>query len=266
MELNLYQLDAFSDHLFGGNPAAVCPLEVWLSDTLMQQIAMENNLTETAFFVNEPGGLRIRWFTPVKEVKLCGHATLAAAWVYFNHIAPNAGEVVFNSLSGTLRITRDGEQLTLDLPRAEYQRAAPPEQLIRAIGITPLECYASDDWMVRLDSEETVRALQPDIRVLQQLDRRGLIVTAEGIDCDFVSRFFAPKYGIDEDPATGSAHALLTPYWAERLGKSALRARQLSAREAELFCELKAEHVAISGGVVPYFVGTITLPGETYAE
>jgi PhzF family phenazine biosynthesis protein len=259
MELKIYQLDAFSDHRFGGNPAAVCPLVNWLPDALMQQIAEENNLSETAFFVEESEGLRIRWFTPTTEVNLCGHATLAAAWVYFHHLQPTAEAVRFNSHSGPLGVRRAGERLTLDFPSGAYRPVAPPIPLIEAIGTTPVECHAGEDWLLRLDSEQAVRQLQPDMRLLLQLEHRGVIVTAEGNDCDFVSRFFAPKYGIDEDPVTGSAHTLLTPYWAERLGKTRLHARQLSARGGELYCELRDGRVFISGQVTPYLQGVISI-------
>jgi PhzF family phenazine biosynthesis protein len=259
MELKIYQLDAFAERLFSGNPAAVCPLNNWLPDELMEQIATENNLAETAFLVKEEDGLRIRWFTPTKEVTLCGHATLAAAWVYFHHIEPSAGEVNFNSLSGSLGVVRKGESLTLNFPVATYHPAEAPALLSSALGVEPREVYASDDWLVRLDSEQTVKKLQPDFSLLTQLDRRGVIVTAEGRDCDFVSRFFAPKYGIDEDPVTGSAHTLLTPFWAERLGTTTLHARQLSARGGELYCELRDGRVFISGQVTPYLQGVISL-------
>lgn len=259
MELKIYQLDAFANQLFSGNPAAVCPLDAWLPDELMQQIAQENNLAETAFFVKEADGLRIRWFTPTKEVTLCGHATLAAAWVYFHHIEPSAGEVSFNSLSGSLGVARNSESLTLNFPVAAYQSVVAPALLSRALGVEPLEVYASDDWLVRLDSEETLMGIKPDMSLLKQLDRRGVIVTAEGENCNFVSRFFAPNYGIDEDPVTGSAHTLLTPFWAERLNRTTLHARQLSPRGGELHCELKGDRVLISGEVVPYLQGVITL-------
>ncbi|MDH5785504.1 MAG: PhzF family phenazine biosynthesis protein [Chromatiales bacterium] len=259
MELTIYQLDAFTDRLFGGNPAAVCPLEEWLSDGLMQQIAMENNLAETAFIVHERDGWRIRWFTPLKEVNLCGHATLAAAWVYFHHIEPGAHQVAFNSQSGQLGVEREGNRLTLDFPVADYHAQITPPLLVEALAITPQECFAADDWMVVVENESIVQSLQPDLRLLQQLDRRGVIVTAAGDDCDFVSRFFAPKYGIDEDPVTGSAHTLLSPYWSQRLNKSSLHARQLSPRGGELWCEIKGERVFISGHVVPYLKGVITL-------
>jgi PhzF family phenazine biosynthesis protein len=259
MELRLYQVDAFAERLFAGNPAAVCPLEAWLPNATMQAIARENNLSETVFFAPEPEGLRIRWFTPGCEVDLCGHATLAAAWVYFHHLAPQADRVRFNSRSGPLSVSRDGERLTLDFPAARLEPVAVPALLDSALGAKPLEVYAADDWLVLLDSAERVRRLQPSMALLKQLERRGVIVTARGDDCDFVSRFFAPRVGVDEDPVTGSAHTLLTPYWALRLGKLQLHARQLSARGGELHCELKGERVLIGGSVVPYLSGTITI-------
>jgi len=259
MELDLYQIDAFTSHLFGGNPAAVCPLERWLPEETMQSIAMENNLSETAFIVCETAGWRIRWFTPVCEVRLCGHATLASGWVYFHYLQTDAQQVVFNSLSGPLTVSREGDLLSLDFP---LQRAVPadaPVLMVAALGAEPLEVLAADDWLIRLDSEETVRNLRPDMSLLKKLDRRGLIVTAEGSDCDFVSRFFAPKYGIDEDPVTGSAHTKLIPYWADLTGRQSFHARQLSARGGELFCEMRGERVLISGRAIPYLKGTITL-------
>ena len=259
MELALYQVDAFADRLFKGNPAAVCPLGDWLTDKTMQAIAMENNLAETAFIVQEEKGWRIRWFTPTTEVKLCGHATLAAAYVYFHYIESKSDQVIFNSHSGPLFVTRSDDRLTLDFPVQPAISIAPPEALGRALGTEPLEVLAADDWLVVLDSEETIRTLQPDMALLKQLERRGVIVTARGNECDFVSRFFAPNYGIDEDPVTGSAHTILTPYWAERLGSNRLHARQLSTRGGELYCELKGERVFIGGKVVPYLRGTITI-------
>ncbi len=260
MQLPLYQIDAFTSQLFGGNPAAVCPLEAWLPEETMQTIARENNLSETAFIVQEETGWRIRWFTPVAEVKLCGHATLASGWVFFHHLRPDAREVVFSSLSGPLTVSRDGDLLTLDFPLQKAEPVSAPEILAAALGAEPLEVLAADDWLIRLDSEETVRNLQPDMTLLKNLERRGVIVIAAGNDCDFVSRFFAPKYDIDEDPVTGSAHTKLIPYWAEKTGKQQLHARQLSARGGELFCELRGERVLISGHAVPYLQGTITLP------
>ncbi len=259
MELALYQVDAFADRLFKGNPAAVCPLDDWLTDKTMQAIAMENNLAETAFIVHGEKGWRIRWFTPTTEVKLCGHATLAAAFVYFHFIDTKADQVVFGSLSGPLTVTRSDDRLTLDFPVQPAGPVPTPGILGRPLGAEPREVLAADDWLVVLDSEETVCALQPDMALLKQLERRGVIVTAQGNECDFVSRFFAPNFGIDEDPVTGSAHTVLTPYWAERLGRDRLHARQLSTRGGELYCELKGERVFIGGKVVPYLRGTITI-------
>lgn len=259
MELRLFQVDAFADRLFSGNPAAVCPLDSWLPERTMQAIAMENNLSETAFIVAEEHVWRIRWFTPTTEVKLCGHATLAAAFVYFRHIAPDAHEVTFASLSGPLSVRRHSEHLTLDFPLQRAEPVPPPALLGQALGTEPLEVHATEDWLVLLESEEAVRRLAPDMALLKRLDRRGVIVTAPGNECDFVSRFFAPRCGIDEDPVTGSAHTILTPFWAERLGREKLHARQLSARGGELHCELKDERVFISGRVVPYLTGTIVI-------
>ncbi len=259
MELTLYQVDAFADRLFKGNPAAVCPLSAWLPEETLQAIAMENNLSETAFFVKEESGWHIRWFTPTAEVKLCGHATLASAFVYFTHLAPEAEQIVFNSLSGPLTVTRNGEWLTLDFPQQAIEAVEHPDLLVDALGVEPCEVYAADDWLVLLENEAQVRELQPNFYLLKQLERRGIIVTAKGDECDFVSRFFAPKYGIDEDPVTGSAHTKLAPFWAARLGRQRLHARQLSTRGGELFCEVKGGRVLISGCVVPYLQGTINL-------
>lgn len=257
MELPLYHIDAFTSAVFKGNPAAVCPLDDWLPTALMQVIAMENNLPETAFIVRENDAWRIRWFTPMTEVRLCGHATLAAAWVVFQHLDTDADHIDFHSLSGPLAVSRSGAQITLDFPAQPGEAASTPPLMAGALGATPVETRAGDDWLVVLDSAQEVRGLQPDLGLLRQLDRRGVIVTAPGEDCDFVSRFFAPNCGIDEDPVTGSAHCMLTPYWAQRLGKTRLHARQLSARGGELYCELREARVFMSGQAVPYLQGTI---------
>jgi len=260
MELLLYQIDAFTDRLFAGNPAAVVPLQQWLPETTMQAIAAENNLSETAFFVRNENRAHIRWFTPLSEVKLCGHATLASAWVWFHHIAPQSDTIVFDSLSGPLTVTRAGDLLTLDFPAQPSLPFPVTTPLINALGVTPEECHlAGEDWLVVVDSVATVQELQPQFEAIMQLDCRGVIVTARGDDCDFVSRFFAPKVGIAEDPVTGSAHTKLVPYWADKLGKQQLHARQLSKRGGELFCELRGNRVLISGRAVPYLTGTITL-------
>lgn len=258
MKLRIYQVDAFAEKLFQGNPAAVCPLEEWLPDELMQSIAAENNLAETAFYVAEGGGYRLRWFTPVTEVDLCGHATLAAAHVVFEESGGAESEqVTFDSRSGPLKVRRDGERLTLDFPAEEVRACEAPEALRRGLGAEPSECYRGADYMAVLESEAAVRALRPDFRALGELDTRGVIATAKGDEVDFVSRFFAPRYGIDEDPVTGSAHCALAPYWAKRLGKSALKARQLSRRGGELDCTVEGERVFISGKAVRYLEGTI---------
>jgi len=267
LQLPLYQIDAFAEKLFAGNPAAVVPLPQWLPDGVLQAIAAENNLSETAFLVREGNGIRIRWFTPLCEVKLCGHATLASAWVWFNHFQPSASQVVFDSLSGPLTVTREGEQLTLDFPAQSYLPLAAPAELGEMLGTTVLDSWlAGEDWIIRVKDETSVAALQPHMARLQQLDCRGLIVTATGDSWDFVSRFFAPRVGIDEDPVTGSAHTKLTPFWADRLGKQQLHARQLSKRGGELFCELRGERVLISGKAVPYLSGTISLPPSTHPD
>lgn len=260
LTIPIYQLDAFADGLFTGNPAAVCPLERWLPDETMQRIAFENNLSETAFFVREEAGWRIRWFTPTVEVKLCGHATLASAYVYFRELEPSASEVVFHSLSGALPVRRDGDLLTLDFPAAGSRRIEVPRRLVEALGVEPHEVMqGSTDWLCLLPSEESVRALSPRLDMLRELDARAVIVTAAGEQVDFVSRFFAPRCGIDEDPATGSAHTLLTPFWAARLGRTTLEARQLSRRGGWLRCELRGDRVALSGRVFPYLRGTLEL-------
>jgi PhzF family phenazine biosynthesis protein len=260
MKLPLYQVDAFSAQSFGGNPAAVVPLERWLDDRTLQAIAGENNLAETAFFVREPGGYRIRWFTPQVEVDLCGHATLAAAHVLFEHLESGLGEIAFASRSGTLRVVQQGGRLALDFPAMPGARRDPPAGLAEALGGAPRELLAAMDWMAVFETEAEVRALRPDFRALAAYETRGVIATAPGNDVDFVSRFFAPRVGVDEDPVTGSAHCMLVPFWAGRLERSSLRARQISARGGELWCELKGDRVQIAGHAALYLQGTITIP------
>lgn len=259
MELPLYQVDAFTDHVFGGNPAAVCPLEAWLPDTTMQSIAAENNLAETAYFISQGEGYALRWFTPSVEVPLCGHATLASAYVIFKHLKPEASELRFQTKSGELVVTRDGELLTLDFPARPGSKIPPPATLIEGLGTHPLEVWKAPYLMAIFASEDDVRHLQPDMRVLGGLD--PVICTAPGSDgIDFVSRFFAPSHGIDEDPVTGSAHCTLVPYWSGRLKKNTMRARQISKRVGDLSVELRGERVRISGYGVEYLRGTITIP------
>lgn len=255
----IYHIDAFASRVFTGNPAAVCPLDAWLDDATLQAIAAENNLSETAFFVYDGERVALRWFTPVTEVDLCGHATLAAAFVIFNELEPQRDAVVFGSRSGDLAVTRAGDLLTLDFPATPTTACAAPEELIAGLGCTPLEVRQCADYLVVLEDEAAVRALQPRMDMLIQLDTRGVIATAPGDTADFVSRFFAPAYGIPEDPVTGSAHCALTPYWARRLGKRSLHALQVSARGGELFCTEAGTRVSIAGRAIKYLEGRIFL-------
>jgi len=257
MKIPLYQVDAFTSRLFGGNPAAVCPLEAWIDDRTMQAVAAENNLAETAFFVGGEGRYDLRWFTPAVEVDLCGHATLASAFVIFEHLEPSLEAVSFRSKSGDLRVTRSGDLLTLDFPAWRPSRCEPDEALTRALGAAPQEVWASHDYMAVYASEDDVRGLQPAMDQVAAIDRFAVIVTAPGRDADFVSRFFAPRQGIPEDPVTGRAHCTLVPYWARRLARTRLRARQVSRRGGELFCEDRGDRVAIGGHAVQFLEGTV---------
>ncbi len=259
MKIPLYQIDAFTDRLFSGNPAAVCPLDEWLPEEMMQSIAAENNLSETAFFVPSEGGYQLRWFTPVTEVDLCGHATLAAAFVVFNRLDPALDEVRFSIMSGTLKVAREGELLVLDLPSLPAEPCAPPEGLAESLGRTPRQTLVARAYMAVFEAEEEVRSLQPDMKGLAALAPRNVIVTAQGSDVDFVSRYFAPSKGVPEDPVTGSAHCTLIPYWSRRLGKIRLQARQLSRRGGELSCEDCGERVRIAGLAVQYLEGAISV-------
>lgn len=257
-EIPIYQVDAFAARIFAGNPAAVCPLDDWLPDETLQAIALENNLSETAYLVKrDDGDFNLRWFTPAKEVDLCGHATLGSAYVIANYLENGAGEVRFHSRSGLLTVIRDGDLYTLDFPSLPPDRIPDSAQVAEALGAAPEELWDEMDMMAVFAREADVRALNPDMGKLAALDTRGVIATAPGEDCDFVSRFFAPKSGIPEDPVTGSAHCILTPYWAGRLGKSRLDARQISARGGELVCEDRGERTRISGRVAPYMEGRI---------
>jgi predicted PhzF superfamily epimerase YddE/YHI9 len=259
--LPIYQVDAFTDRLFGGNPAAVCPLESWLPDEVLQSIAAENNLAETAYFVGGNGRYELRWFTPEVEVALCGHATLASAHVIWRFLEPDAPVLRFDTRrSGELAVTRDGDWLTLDFPVIPVRRETPPLDVSAALRAQPAEVLVSRDLLAVFETEDEVRALNPDMQALMGLER-GLIATAPGRDCDFVSRFFAPAAGIPEDPVTGSAHCILVPYWAERLGKTDFLARQVSQRGGVLKCRLAGERVLISGQAVLYLTGEICIPG-----
>ena len=259
MKRTIYQVDAFSREVFKGNPAAVCILDQWPEDALMQQIANENNLSETAFAVPAEECFEIRWFTPEMEVELCGHATLATAHVLFNHLDQNGDEICFNTLfSGRLNVKRRGEVLILDFPTDRMEEMVVPELIVTALMTPPLKAFrGKTDFMFVFASESEIESMEPDFGLLAQVGGRGIIVTAPGNDVDFVSRFFAPQTGINEDPVTGSAHTSLTPYWSRVLGKKQLTARQLSSRGGELICEDKGDRVEISGHAVTYMIGEI---------
>jgi len=259
MKIPLYQVDAFTSKVFGGNPAAVCPLEAWLPDATLQSIAAENNLSETAFTVPRGDGFDLRWFTPAIEMDLCGHATLAAAFVLFTEKNFKDKVIEFHSRSGVLRVSREEEILTLDFPSRPPVACATLEALTRGLGAASASVLKSRDFLAVFQTAAEVKALRPDFAVLKTLDSLGIIATAPGEDCDFVSRFFAPQAGVDEDPVTGSAHCTLIPYWAARLGKNKLFARQVSQRGGELFCELAGDRVRIGGKAVLYLRGEIVL-------
>ncbi|MDX1396208.1 MAG: PhzF family phenazine biosynthesis protein [Gemmatimonadota bacterium] len=294
MTIPIYQLDSFADRMFSGNPAAVCPLTEWLEDETLQSIALENNLSETAFFLkngsgsgggagsgggpasggsgSSPGGAvpvvnghpgyHLRWFTPGAEVDLCGHATLASAWVILNRLEPELPFVRFSTRSGDLVVVRQGDDLVMDFPAAPPVEKEAPRALVEGLGDEPVEVLAARrDYLVVYENEEDVRKLRPDFARLRGLDRLGVIVTAPGTATDFVSRFFAPSVGVPEDPVTGSAHCTLTPYWAERLGagENWLTARQVSARGGNLGVRHRGERVDIAGSAVLYMEGTLSL-------
>ncbi len=260
MQLPIYQIDAFASRVFSGNPAAVCPLNTWLKESVMQYIATENNLSETAFFVPDGEDYQLRWFTPVAEVNLCGHATLATAFVIFNYLDPAKNQVSFSTKSGKLTVTQNKDLLAMDFPAQPPVSCQPPQALLDGLDKEPVKVLQSEDYFVVFEKEKDVRELQPDMNLLKKLGLRGVIVTAKGEQSDFVSRFFAPNYGIDEDPVTGSAHCALTPYWSKVLSKKELHALQLSSRGGELFCQDRGERIIISGRAVKFMEGNITLP------
>jgi len=257
MKIPIYRIDAFTDRPLSGNPAAVCPLEEWLSDATMQAIASENNLSETAFFVPEGEGFHIRWFTPLSEVSLCGHATLATAWCIFNELGYDKDEIIFQSESGPLRVVQNNDLITLNFPVDPPVACEAPQALLKAFKATPVECLKAVDYMLVFADEAEVAGAEPDLELFAKLNLRGVIITAPSEEYDFVCRFFAPKIGIDEDPVTGSAFTELTPYWVDKIGKKTLRSRQLSARGGEVLCELKGTRVLISGKAVKYSKGMI---------
>lgn len=258
--MKIYQVDAFANQIFSGNPAAVIPLESWPDDDLMQKIAAENNLSETAF-VNESGSGKytIRWFTPQTEVDLCGHATLASAHVLYNHLNYDNDKVIFESRSGELTVAKKDIRYWMNFPSNPPDPVSVPNLLPEAIGSVPIYTGVNTDMLVLLQDEELVKSLKPDFALLERLEVRGVIVTAPGNECDFVSRFFAPGVGIPEDPVTGSAHTVLTPFWSRRLGKASLSARQISKRGGELTCIQQEDRVEIGGNAVTYMIGDINI-------
>ena len=262
MKLEIFQVDAFTSKPFGGNPAAVVPLESWLADETMLQIAAENNLAETAFFVKNGGRYDIRWFTPKVEVNLCGHATLASAYVIFEFLKLESEVIRFHShRSGELGVTKQDGRMVLDFPAYPVTGIEQNDELARAVGAVPVKVWETQGNMVilRLESETQVRGLTPDFNALLDIDYDEIIVTAKGDDCDFASRMFAPRIGINEDPVTGAIHCSLIPYWAAELGKTKMFARQVSARGGELFCELVGDRVKIGGNAMLYLKGEIYL-------
>jgi PhzF family phenazine biosynthesis protein len=258
MNIQYFEVDAFAKKPFEGNPAGVCPLEKWLDDVTMQNIAAENNLAETAFFVPRGDDYDLRWFAPEVEIDLCGHATLASAFILFTELGRKSNAVRFHTRSGPLIVTRTGDVLTLDFPSRPPKPCAVPEGLIRGLGRKPIEVLKARDYFALFATADEVRALKPDFALLGALDEK-VIVTAPGVDCGFVSRFFAPTAGVPEDPVTGSAHCTLIPYWSARLGKTKMFARQLSKRGGELFCELAGDRVLIGGKAVLYSRGQIEI-------
>ena len=260
MKLPIYQVDAFTETLFGGNPAAVCPLETWLPDRIMQRLAGENNLSETAFLVKEGNDYRIRWFTPTTEVALCGHATLASAHIIFTRLQPQPETklIRFHSASGMLLVSlQEDQSIQLDFPCHPPVRVTEvPEGLLEGLGIKEAAVYHSAfDYMVVLTTQQAIEALKPDFRILAGVKARGVIATAKGAEADFVSRCFYPQSGIDEDPVTGSAHTVLIPFWANQLGKARMKAIQLSARKGSLQVELRADRALMSGHALTYMEG-----------
>ena len=259
MEISLYQIDAFASKLFEGNPAAVCPLDEWLSDELMQSIAAENNLSETAFFVPKGNGFHIRWFTPTSEVDLCGHATLASAYVLFNILGYKRERIAFDSKSGFLLLSKDNDRIVLDFPAQPPVPCDVPEEIVKAFNVEPIECLKSEDFIVVFENETDVELANPDFNQLITLDLRGVAITAKSDRWDFVARFFAPKYGIPEDPVTGSAYTQLVPYWTIKTGSKRFRVKQVSARGGELICEMVDDRVLISGKAIKYLEGKINI-------
>ena len=264
MKIPIFQIDAFTAKTFGGNPAAVCPLSGWLEEATLQAIAAENNLPQTAYIVpaGSDGGYDIRWFTPAAEVSLCGHATVASAYVIFNKLRPGTDRVTFGSKSGPLPVSRHNGRITLDFPARPPAPCPPPASIAEALGHVPVQTLRAAVLLAVFESEAVVRSLQPDMALVAGLDPHGVIVTAPGAassGVDFVSRYFAPNIGVPEDPVTGSAHCTLVPYWSARLDKKTLHAHQVSRRGGELWCEMAGDRVFLSGNAAPYLEGVIEI-------
>ena len=259
MQIELYQVDAFAEQVFKGNPAAVCPLNAWIADELLQNIAQANNLSETAFFVPNGDKFELRWFTPSHEVDLCGHATLAAAHVLFTHLDYPKSAICFTTKSGDLLVTKRIGGLEMDFPASMPKSIIAPDNLLLGLGIKPKAVLAAFDYIIELEDEPAVAALSPDLALWKTIDLRGVVVTAPGRSVDFVSRCFFPKLNVDEDPVTGSAHCELAPYWAIKLAKNSLKAKQLSARTGLVTCQLQGGRVLLTGKAVGYMRGKITL-------
>ena len=260
MDLTIYQVDAFASKVFEGNPAAVIPLEEWLPDAVMQKIALENNLSETAFFCPGNGNYKIRWFTPLAEVDLCGHATLATAHVLFRHLDYTEDEIRFESRSGLLTVYKTNDQIVLNFPASTVEVKYLPASLKTAFNVHPNKCFKGrEDLMLVFKNEQEIQKLQPNFMKIGEATKRGVICTAPSDKYDFVSRFFAPAVGIDEDPVTGSAHTMLIPYWADQLKKTELVAKQISNRGGILYCKHLGERVEIGGNAKTYLIGKITI-------
>ena len=259
MDIKIFQIDAFADECFRGNPAAICPLDEWISDELMQKIAFENNLSETAYFKKEGDKYKLRWFTPESEIELCGHATLASAYVIFEYLNKEVKEVTFATMSGDLVVTKEEGKISMMLPKIECERVEVTELLIEALGVIPREVLKGNKLMIVLEDEDDVKYLEPNMEILKNIGADRIIVTAKGIEVDFVSRFFIPNSVIKEDPVTGSAHCELAPYWSRRLRRTILNAEQLSKRGGKLLCEVLDNSIKISGNAVIFLEGTIKI-------
>ena len=259
MRLDIYHVDTFTSKIFGGNGACVCPLKEWIDDNLMQKIALENNQSATAFFVKNENRYDIKWFTPKKEVMLCGHATLASAYIIFNYLDKTLDSIIFDSKSGILSVNKDDKLISLNLPASMPELSENNPLFTVALGIAPLKILQQDDYILIYENEEIIKNIEPDFEALKNLDLRGVCISAKGDDSDFVYRFFAPKYGINEDNVTGSICSQLVPFWAQVYQKNHLKAKQLSKRGGEILCKLENERVEIKGEAILYMKGQIII-------